>query len=62
MTKLRSGLGLDFGAVDLIISKEGSVPYVLEVNTAPALVSTRLKQAYTESIRSFLNERVPSYR
>ena len=55
-------LGLDFGAVDLIISKEGSVPYVLEVNTAPALVSTRLKQAYTESIRSFLNERVPSYR
>lgn len=30
-------LGLDFGAVDLLVAADGSGAYVLEVNTAPAL-------------------------
>ena len=34
--KACEALGLDFGAVDVILSPEGD-PYVLEVNTAPAM-------------------------
>lgn len=39
-------LGLDFGAVDILWKK--SVPYVLEINTAPGLEGTTLER-YTEA-------------
>ena len=40
-----ASLGLDFGAVDMMIKDDGS-PYVLEVNTAPSLLQeTRLAYA-----------------
>lgn len=35
-------LGLDFGAVDVIMSEDGD-PYVLEVNTAPSLDETNME-------------------
>jgi len=36
-------LGLDFGAVDVVMSKgRNSLPYVLEVNCAPGLQGTTL--------------------
>lgn len=38
-------LGLDFGAVDIIMDGEGAV-YVLEVNTAPGLGNTNTREAY----------------
>lgn len=40
--KAISGLGLDFGAVDLLYRK--GVPYVLEINTAPGLQGTTLNK------------------
>jgi len=45
-------LGLDFGAVDLIVDRDGK-EYVLEVNTAPALSPLRLQQ-YTEALKKVL--------
>lgn len=50
-----SALGLDFGAVDLIIDAEGK-EYVLEVNTAPSLSPLRVEQ-YLEALRPLLQER-----
>lgn len=41
--------GLDFGAVDIIVSDEGR-PYVLEVNTAPGLHTDSGFDAYTRRI------------
>lgn len=41
--------GLNFGAVDIIISDEG-YPYVLEVNTAPGLHTDSGFEAYVSSI------------
>lgn len=41
-----SALGLDFGAVDLVVSKKDGTPYVLEVNTAPGIESPTLLAAY----------------
>lgn len=41
--KAVKALGLDFGAVDLIVTKKGD-PYVLEVNTAPGLTGTTLEK------------------
>lgn len=35
-----SSLGLDFGAVDILLRKD--IPYVLEINTAPGLTGTTL--------------------
>jgi len=46
-------LGLDFGAVDLIVSKEGKV-YVLEVNTAPGIEGKTL-EAYTSAFKDRFN-------
>lgn len=46
-------LGLDFGAVDIILSNEGNL-YVLEVNTAPGLESSSGLAAYE---RAFLHLR-----
>lgn len=39
-------LGLDFGAVDIIVGKRDGNPYVLEVNTAPGIESPTLLEAY----------------
>jgi len=46
-----SVLGLDFGAVDVIVGKNDGLPYILEVNTAPGLQSTRLISAYVDAIK-----------
>jgi hypothetical protein len=48
-----SSLGLDFGAVDLIVTNDGQV-FVLEVNTAPGLEGLTLER-YVQSFRGILN-------
>jgi hypothetical protein len=48
-------LGLDFGAVDLVIDENGK-EYVLEVNTAPALSPKRIEQ-YLTALRPLLAAR-----
>ena len=45
-------LGLDFGAVDIIVNREG-VPYVLEVNTAPGLEGQTIT-SYAGAIIEFM--------
>lgn len=47
--KAVAALGLDFGAVDLIVDEKGQ-EYVLEVNTAPGLEAKSLR-AYVEAFR-----------
>ena len=42
-------LGLDFGAVDLIVGRDDGLAYVLEVNTAPGIVGTSTEEAYRET-------------
>lgn len=44
-------LGLDFGAVDIVIDRDNGKPYVLEVNTAPGLQSPTLLGAYSFAFR-----------
>lgn len=44
-------VGLDFGAVDLIIGKDDGLPYILEINTAPGLESPGLITAYTQAFQ-----------
>src|SRR5688572_24633924 len=44
-------LGLDFGAVDILITRRGNKPYVLEVNTAPGLRSGATYVAYEGALR-----------
>jgi glutathione synthase/RimK-type ligase-like ATP-grasp enzyme len=46
-------LGLDFGAVDIIMDNDGEV-YVLEVNTAPGLGNTDSIEAYVEAISNLV--------
>ena len=48
-------LGLDFGAVDMVIDEEGK-EYVLEVNSAPALSPMRVEQ-YLQALRPLLRSR-----
>ncbi len=48
-------LGLDFGAVDLIVDPQG-VEYVLEVNTAPAC-SPRTLQLYASALAQLVREK-----
>jgi glutathione synthase/RimK-type ligase-like ATP-grasp enzyme len=47
-------LGLSFGAVDAIVTPDGTM-YVLEVNTAPACAPLTA-QAYIDALRGLLNE------
>jgi len=51
--KAIKALGLDFGAVDIIISKQNK-PYILEVNTAPGLIDRRAK-IYAEILRAYIH-------
>lgn len=54
-TKAVKTLGLDFGAVDVVVDKRGSV-YILEVNTAPGLVGTTLDK-YVDAIQNYVEGR-----
>jgi hypothetical protein len=47
-SRATSAIGLDFGAVDIIITPEG-VPKILEINTAPGLEGTTLEN-YVKAI------------
>jgi glutathione synthase/RimK-type ligase-like ATP-grasp enzyme len=49
--KAVEALGLDFGAVDLAVSKEGKV-VVFEVNTAPGIEGTTITK-YAEAIKKY---------
>lgn len=51
--KAVTALGLDFGAVDLVLNREGQ-PVILECNTAPGIQGTTL-QSYKRAIESWLN-------
>lgn len=53
--KAVAALGLDFGAVDIIIGKQDGLPYVLEVNTAPGIQSPTLLDAYVSAILNWFN-------
>lgn len=48
--KAVEALGLDFGAVDMVIERDTGIPYVLEVNTAPGLASPTLLAAYVQAL------------
>lgn len=48
-------LGLDFGAVDIIMDNEGNV-FVLEVNTAPGLGNTETLEAYCNAFKTLEDE------
>jgi len=47
-------LGLDFGAVDLVLEKRTERPVVLEVNSAPGISSPTTLAAYVEAIKCYL--------
>jgi carbamoylphosphate synthase large subunit len=48
-------LGLDFGAVDLVMHRDNGMPYVLEVNTAPGLESPTLIEKYATKFKEVTN-------
>ncbi len=48
-------LGLDFGAVDIVVDRQGRV-FILEINTAPGLQGTTLDR-YIEAIRNHVGDR-----
>lgn len=50
-----SCVGLDFGAVDIVVSSRDSLPYVLEINTKPGLSSPTILSAYVEAIKEYVN-------
>jgi D-alanine-D-alanine ligase-like ATP-grasp enzyme len=50
-----AALGLDFGAVDLVVDKRDRLPYILEVNTAPGLQSPGLISAYCNAFKEYMN-------
>lgn len=51
--KAVKALGLDFGAVDMVIGKKDNNAYVLEINTAPGLESPGLIAAYKDAFRKY---------
>lgn len=53
-TKAVSVLGLDFGAVDLLLSDDNTY-YVLEVNSSPGLSMTNTLEKYCEEITKIVN-------
>src|SRR5690606_38651979 len=48
-------LGLDFGAVDVIIGRDDGLPYVLELNTAPGLEAVEVVNFYRDNVISAYN-------
>lgn len=54
--KAVSSIGLHFGAVDCMMGKNDNKPYVLEVNTAPALESPSLIAAYIQAFQEELGD------
>lgn len=55
--KTIGALGLQFGAVDILISKRGS-PFILEVNTAPGLTNEAgTLPAYVDAFRNLIETR-----
>lgn len=53
--KAVNALGLDFGAVDLIVGKRDGRIVVLEINTAPGVESPTLLAAYTAAFKERTN-------
>lgn len=51
--KAVTALGLDFGAVDVVICKDTGRPVILEVNTAPGLENTQTITAYINSFNNY---------
>lgn len=49
-------LGLDFGAVDMVIDKKTNRPVVLEVNTKPGLESETVLEAYVRKLTTLIPE------
>ena len=49
-----NGLGLHFGACDIVIHRDTAKPYILECNTAPGIVSPTLLAAYQEAFETWL--------
>lgn len=54
--KAVDAIGLDFGAVDLVIGAKDGLPYILEINTAPAVSSPTVLEAYTTAFTGYANE------
>lgn len=52
-----AALGLDFGAVDIIVNRRGTEAFVLEVNTAPGIESPTVLGAYTRYFREVIDGR-----
>lgn len=50
-----AALGLDFGAVDLVIGRDDNKPYVLEVNTAPGLDGPTTVKAWSSAFKEGFN-------
>lgn len=53
-------LGLDFGAVDIIVGRRDGVPYVLEINSKPGLSSPTVLEGYVNAIKELANGRSDS--
>lgn len=47
-------LGVDIGAVDIVIRKKDSKPFVLEVNTRPGIESDTVIAAYVNKLRTLI--------
>lgn len=52
--KACTALGLDFGAVDVVLDRRGN-PVILEVNTAPGLQGTTLEN-YKQAVQNWLRD------
>jgi glutathione synthase/RimK-type ligase-like ATP-grasp enzyme len=53
-----SELGLDFGAVDVMVGARNNEPYILEVNTAPGIQSPTLAEAYRAAMLRLIGGKV----